>query len=155
MAVGLILQYLLGVFILRLEFGFKLFEFLGKKVVQFLDYTDSGSSLVFGTRFVDHYFAFKVMPVIIVCNFSFLASLDQTLFQIRSFKFFSAVANVCFYFGVVQYVFLKVGWVINKLMNTSILESTNSVANIFLGIVSVEFFLLMNFFYLLMRYLIF
>jgi hypothetical protein len=37
-------------------------------VVQFLDYTDSGSSLVFGTRYVDHYFAFKVMPVIIVCR---------------------------------------------------------------------------------------
>jgi pyrimidine nucleoside transport protein len=57
--VGILIQYALGIFILRSQFGYKTFEFLGQQVSTFLDYTDSGSQLVFGSSFRDHYFAFK------------------------------------------------------------------------------------------------
>lgn len=38
--------------------------------------------------------------------------------------------------GVVQYVILKVAWLLNFLMGTSPTESMNATANIFVGIVS-------------------
>ena len=58
---GIVFQYLIGVFILRNEFGFRLFKFLGTKITDFLDFTDNGSKLVFGEKYTDHYFAFKVL----------------------------------------------------------------------------------------------
>lgn len=60
LTVGILIQYILGVFILRLEFGYRLFQFLGHQVSTFLDYTDNGCRLVFGNSFADHFFAFKV-----------------------------------------------------------------------------------------------
>lgn len=112
LAVGILVQYILGVFILRLDFGYMLFKFLGAQVSTFLDYTDNGSRLVFGDKFTDHFFAFKAMPVII---------------------FFSAVVNIMYYFGFIQYFLLKIAWIMNKMMGTSPTESINSVANVFLG----------------------
>ena len=112
MAVGILIQYILGVFILRLEFGYALFQFLGKEVSTFSDYTDNGAALVFGDKYVDHFFAFKAMPVVI---------------------FFSAIVNILYYFGAIQFFLLKIAWVMNKLMGTSPTESINSVANVFLG----------------------
>jgi nucleoside permease NupC len=40
--VGCLMQYILGVFVLRTEFGIRLFDFLGNQVTVFLDFTDSG-----------------------------------------------------------------------------------------------------------------
>ncbi|RNA39663.1 solute carrier family 28 member 3 [Brachionus plicatilis] len=121
LVVGILIQYILGVFILRLEFGYRMFQFLGKQVSTFLDYTDNGSRLVFGEHFADHFFAFKAMPVVI---------------------FFSAIVNILYYFGAIQFVLLKIAWMMNFLMGTSPTESVNSgkfirkiqtFANVFLG----------------------
>lgn len=60
LAVGILIQYALGVFVLRLEFGYQLFKFFGNRIETFLDFTDNGSELVFGSSFMDHFFAFKV-----------------------------------------------------------------------------------------------
>jgi nucleoside permease NupC len=59
--IGILLQFILGVFILRTDFGFKLFKFLSEKITNFLDYTEEGCKLVFGNLYKDHYFAFKVI----------------------------------------------------------------------------------------------
>lgn len=47
--------------------------------------------------------------------------------------FFSGIVNVLYYLGVIQYVILKLSWIVNKLMSTSPTESMNATANIFLG----------------------
>ena len=47
--------------------------------------------------------------------------------------FFSAIVNILYYFGAIQFVLLKIAWVMNKLLGTSPTESINSVANVFLG----------------------
>ena len=47
--------------------------------------------------------------------------------------FFSAIVNILYYVGVIQYVILKLSFIINKLMHTSPTESVNATANIFLG----------------------
>lgn len=54
--------------------------------------------------------------------------------------FFSAVVNVLFHYGVIQYFLIKVAWLINLLMSTSPTESVNSVANVFVGPVYVYIF---------------
>jgi hypothetical protein len=112
LAVGILMQYILGVFILRSELGYCLFQWLGNQVTTFLDYTDAGCSLVFGVNFKDHFFAFKAMPVVI---------------------FFSAIVNILYYYGAIQFILLKIAWAVNFLMGTSPTESVNSVANVFLG----------------------
>lgn len=41
-----------------------------------------------------------------------------------------------YYLGVLQYVILKVAWILNFVMGTSPTESMNATASIFLGLVS-------------------
>ncbi|CAF0726574.1 unnamed protein product [Brachionus calyciflorus] len=120
---GLEIQFILGVFLMRTEFGYQLFKFLSNQVATFLAYTDRGTQLVFGPFLVygdvignkvfDSTFAFRSIPVII---------------------FFSAVINLLYYFGFVQYMILKLAWLVNLIMGTSPTESMNATANIFLGI---------------------
>ena len=47
--------------------------------------------------------------------------------------FFSAIINMLYFLGAIQYVILKVAWVVNFLMGTTPTESMNATANIFLG----------------------
>ncbi|CAH6796439.1 Slc28a3 [Phodopus roborovskii] len=57
---GIGLQFLLGLLILRTKPGFIAFDWLGKQVQTFLGYTDTGAMFVFGEKYTDHFFAFKV-----------------------------------------------------------------------------------------------
>ena len=90
---GILIQFILGVFLMRIEFGYRLFKFVGDQVANFLAYTNKGSQLVFGHKYTDHYFAFSAMPVII---------------------FFGSIINLLYYLGLVQYVILKVSWVVSS-----------------------------------------
>jgi nucleoside permease NupC len=47
--------------------------------------------------------------------------------------FFSSVINVLYYIGAVQYFIVKMGFLVNFLMGTSMTESINATANIFIG----------------------
>ena len=47
--------------------------------------------------------------------------------------FFSSIINVLYYVGGIQYFLVKFGWFVNFLMGTSITESINATANIFIG----------------------
>jgi pyrimidine nucleoside transport protein len=47
--------------------------------------------------------------------------------------FFSAIINLLYFLGAIQYVILKVAWIVNFLMGTTPTESMNATANIFLG----------------------
>ena len=60
---GLALQFIFGLLILRTGAGRKFFEFVGDQINVFLDYSDAGSSFVFGNSFKDHFFAFKVSDI--------------------------------------------------------------------------------------------
>ena len=62
---GLVLQFVLALFILRTRVGLGLFSWFGDLIVQFFAYSDAGSIFVFGENFKDFFFAFKVMPSII------------------------------------------------------------------------------------------
>ncbi|CAM9410900.1 solute carrier family 28 member 3 [Lampetra fluviatilis] len=109
---GVGIQWVFGIIILRTEAGLDAFEWLGSQVQTFLDYTDAGSKFVFGDLYTDHFFAFKVLPIVI---------------------FFSMIMSMLYYVGFMQWLILKVGWVMQITMGTSPTESLVAAGNIFVG----------------------
>ena len=57
---GLGLQFLFGILVLKTQFGFDAFKWLGDRVSEFLEHTNAGSIFVFGETYGDHFFAFSV-----------------------------------------------------------------------------------------------
>ncbi|XP_042079483.1 sodium/nucleoside cotransporter 1 isoform X1 [Haplochromis burtoni] len=108
---GLGIQFCLGLFIIRTEPGFIAFDWLGKQVQIFLDYTKEGSSFVFGDL-IGNIFAFQALPIVI---------------------FFSSVMSVLYYLGIMQWLILKISWVMQITMGTSSTETLSVAGNIFVG----------------------
>ncbi|XP_063769863.1 solute carrier family 28 member 3 isoform X2 [Pseudophryne corroboree] len=109
---GIGLQFLLGLLILRTKPGFDAFNWLGIQVQTFLEYSDTGSKFVFGDKYIDHFFAFKVLPIVI---------------------FFSTIMSMLYYTGFMQWLIKKVGWIMQVTMATSPTESLVAAGNIFVG----------------------
>lgn len=57
---GIATQYILALIILRWEFGYRMFEYLGNRTQEFLAYSDQGAEFMFGPDFRDHFFGFAV-----------------------------------------------------------------------------------------------
>ncbi|KAK9393928.1 sodium/nucleoside cotransporter 2 [Crotalus adamanteus] len=109
---GLGLQFVLGIFIIRTEPGFQAFQWLGNQIQIFLNYTTAGSSFVFGEKLIQESFAFQALPIVI---------------------FFSCVMSILYYLGVMQFVILKLSWLLQITMGTAATESLSVVGNIFVG----------------------
>ncbi|XP_042225316.1 solute carrier family 28 member 3-like isoform X2 [Homarus americanus] len=110
---GMLLQFVLGLIILRWPLGRAIFQCLAGKVSAFLATTDAGSNFVFGDlAAVMHIFAFTVLPVTL---------------------YFSFCVQILYYLGVMQWVVLKLGWLLQVTVGTTVCESVNASANIFLG----------------------
>ena len=110
--VGTLLQLVLAVVILRTTPGAIVFTAIGEAFRWVSDLTEVGSRFVFGERFLEHPFAFKVLPTII---------------------FFSSLAAMLYYLGVMQVVVKSMAVVMQKLMGVSGAESLSASANVFLG----------------------
>lgn len=69
--------------------------------------------------------------------------------------FFSFFVNILSYYGALQWVIMKMGWGIQKVMGTTVCESVNAAASIFLGMVCIiiekKYFEAPNIFYFLDR----
>lgn len=112
---GILLQFLIGLLIMRTTFGFRAFKNTGDAVSEFLAYTDKGSAFVFGANYKEAFggaFVFNVLPVVV---------------------FFSSMVAAAYHLGLVQAVFVRIGWLMQVVMGTSYCESLMSAANIFLG----------------------
>ncbi|XP_011648149.1 solute carrier family 28 member 3 [Pogonomyrmex barbatus] len=110
---GLILQFVFGIITLRWPVGRNIFECLSGKVVTFLDYAKVGSSFVFSADLVDKgVFAFAVLPVIF---------------------FFSFTVQILCYLGIMQWIIMKLGWILQTIMGTTLCESLCAAANPFIG----------------------
>ncbi|KAM6151969.1 solute carrier family 28 member 3 [Erethizon dorsatum] len=109
---GIGLQFLLGLLILRTKPGFIAFDWLGRQVQTFLGYTDAGAVFVFGEKYTDHLFAFKILPIVV---------------------FFSTVMSMLYYLGLMQWLIRKVGWTMLVTMGSSPIESVVAAGNIFVG----------------------
>uniref|UniRef100_A0AAQ4PM98 Sodium/nucleoside cotransporter n=1 Tax=Gasterosteus aculeatus aculeatus TaxID=481459 RepID=A0AAQ4PM98_GASAC len=108
---GLGMQFCIGLFIIRTEPGLIAFEWLGKQVQTFLEYTQAGSGFVFG-NLINDIFAFQALPIVV---------------------FFSSVMSILYYLGIMQWLILKISWCMQITMGTSPTETLSVAGNIFVG----------------------
>ncbi len=114
--IGLGIQLVLAVGVLMVRPVQFFFEFVGKMFVVVLDFSRVGASFLFGTLMdMDTFgsiFAFQILPTIV---------------------FFSALASVLFYYGIIQKVVGVLAWMLGKALRLSGAESLVAAGNIFLG----------------------
>ncbi|CAG5123478.1 unnamed protein product, partial [Candidula unifasciata] len=108
---GFALQFYFAALILKWDKSYELFNTIGDMFTKFLSYSDYGATFVFG-NLDDHFFAFKVLPVII---------------------FFSCVITMLYYLGVMQAVISKIAFVMRVTLGTTAAESLCAAGNIFVG----------------------
>ncbi|XP_078492520.1 sodium/nucleoside cotransporter 1-like isoform X2 [Ciona intestinalis] len=109
---GLFIQVCLGMIILRTQAGFDAFNWLGSLAQTFINYVNAGSAFVFGKNYMDHAFAFKVLPIVV---------------------YFSAFISILYYLGAMQWLIFKIAWLMQMTLNTSATESMVAAGNIFVG----------------------
>lgn len=110
---GITCQFVLGLLCIRWDVGRSVFACIGNKVSTFLNFATEGARFVYGDRIVDDkVFAFATLPVIF---------------------FFSFCISILYYLGVMQFIVMKLGWILQVLLGTTVCESVNAAANIFLG----------------------
>tara|TARA_R110002012_G_scaffold62168_6_gene163374 strand:- start:1127 stop:2587 length:1461 start_codon:yes stop_codon:yes gene_type:complete len=115
--IGLSLQILIAIGVLKVRFIQYLFDQVGSIFVNILEFTRAGSQFLFEGLVVDmdtfgYIFAFQVLPTII---------------------FFSALTSVLYYLGVIQVVVKWMAWLLSKSLGISGAESLSVAGNIFLG----------------------
>nr|CAB3266200.1 sodium/nucleoside cotransporter 1-like [Phallusia mammillata] len=109
---GYFIQVCFGMFILRTQAGFEAFNWVGNLAQTFINYVDAGAEFVFGESFQDHYFAFKVLPIVL---------------------YFGAFISIMYYLGAMQWLIFKIAWLMQISLNTSATESMVAAGNIFVG----------------------
>lgn len=127
--IGLLLQILMAVFILKVPLGQALFGKLGVMVSKILEYSDKGADFVFGilvskeklesifgpgSSFI---FIFKIMPTII---------------------FVSVLVSIAYHIGLMQRIVSVVARVVHWLMGVSGSEAISNVASAFVGQVEAQ-----------------
>ena len=114
--IGLLIQLMLAIGILRVGWIQSIFEAMGKLFVSILDFTNAGSIFLFGDLMnADSYgfiFVFQILPTIV---------------------FFAALTSLLFYLGVIQVVVKFLALALTKVLKISGAESLSVVGNIFLG----------------------
>ncbi|XP_058466062.1 sodium/nucleoside cotransporter 1 isoform X1 [Malaya genurostris] len=111
---GITFQFLLGLFCIKWDVGRSIFSCIGDKVATFLNYSADGAEFVYGEFIVrkEMVFAFATLTVI---------------------YFFSFCISILYYLETMQWVVLKLGWILQSILGTTVCESVISAANIFLG----------------------
>jgi CNT family concentrative nucleoside transporter len=115
-AIGVTLQFLFALFVLRVTWGRTLFQWAGDAVNKVLDNVFAGSTFVFGDlgakqSHLGFFFAFSVLPTII---------------------FVSALFAILYHYGIMQVVIKQFAKLMQK-MGASGAESLNVAASIFVG----------------------
>jgi len=115
--IGLALQFAFAFFVLKVELGRDMFEWLGAFITNVLNYSSVGAKFVFGQLSIPSastgmIFAAAILPAII---------------------FVSALFAILYYLGVMQKVVRLFALVMTKLMGASGAESLDVAASIFMG----------------------
>lgn len=127
---GLVLQLLLAVFVLKIEFGQSLFRSVGEGITALLHFSDEGAKFVFGPLVrnpdtmvqlfgpgSDYIFAFRVVPTII---------------------FVSSLVSISYYLGIMQRVVQIVARLVAIIMGASGGEALSNAASVFVGQVEAQ-----------------
>jgi len=137
---GLTLQFIFGLMILRWSYGQAFFKCLGTKVDTFLGFTDAGSSFVFGYLVNQQPFLPKLLnngsieqQVAESINVAHAVSSVVVFKALSTVYFFSFLVSMLFYWGALQWLVVKIGWLLQVTIGTTACESLNAAANIFIG----------------------
>jgi concentrative nucleoside transporter, CNT family len=114
---GLGLQFAFAIFVLRVDFGRRMFQVIGDAANRVLAYSFVGSQFLFGelgkqNSNVGFVFAFQVLPVVI---------------------FICALFAILYHVGIMQLVIRGAAWLMIRIMGASGAESLNVAASIFMG----------------------
>ncbi|KAK7477960.1 hypothetical protein BaRGS_00030789, partial [Batillaria attramentaria] len=112
---GIALQFYLAIFMLRTSVGYSIFVWMGDRIEEFIQYTDSGSIFLFGESYTDHPFVFRLMPILIFLN-SVIAICITSELSRPSSRSFGRLLSLC--------------------LGTTPIESVNAAANVFLSLIS-------------------
>ncbi len=115
--IGLLIQALLAIGILRVPWIQAFFDFLGKVFTKILEFSEQGSLFLFGwlvgeTDSFGYIFAFQILPTIV---------------------FFAALTSIGYYFGIIQRIVGFLGTLLTRTLGISGAESLSVAGNIFLG----------------------
>ncbi len=114
--IGLFIQILIAVGVLKINFIKNIFEILGGFFIKVLEFTGEGTKMLLGefgnTETYGFIFVFQALPVII---------------------FFSALSSILYYFGVIQKIVRFLAWGLTRIFKISGAESLSVAGNIFLG----------------------
>ena len=114
--IGLFIQILIAVGVLKINFIKNIFEILGGFFIKILEFTGEGTKMLLGEfGNIETYgfiFVFQALPVII---------------------FFSALTSILYYFGVIQKIVGFLAWGLTRIFKISGAESLSVAGNIFLG----------------------
>jgi len=114
--IGLFIQILIAVGVLKINFIKNIFEILGGFFIKVLEFTGEGTKMLLGEfGNIETYgfiFVFQALPVII---------------------FFSALTSILYYFGVIQKIVGFLAWGLTRIFKISGAESLSVAGNIFLG----------------------
>lgn len=113
-SLALLTQVLFGVLVLYVPAGRAALETLTQGVQAVIDSANAGISFLFGPILPEEgsVFAFQVLPVIV---------------------YFASLTAVLYYVGILQWVVKIIGGAMAKIFGTTVPESMNAAANIFLG----------------------
>ena len=114
---GISLQIVLALLILRVPGVNIVFDWVAKFFQQVLKFSAAGAEFLFSGLVTDqdtfgYIFAFQVLPTIV---------------------FFSSLAAVLFYLGILQKIIYGLAWLMNRTMRISGAESLAAAANVFIG----------------------
>ncbi|MEQ9593600.1 MAG: nucleoside transporter C-terminal domain-containing protein [Cyclobacteriaceae bacterium] len=123
-AVGILLQIIIGVIIAKVEFAQQAFSFVSDKFVVFLSFAQKGAEFLYGDlarnsegnpdvrHSLGFLFAFQALPTVI---------------------FFSSVTAGLYYLGILQKIVFGFAWIMTRTMRLSGSESLSAAANVFVG----------------------
>jgi concentrative nucleoside transporter, CNT family len=124
---GLLLQIVFAVFILKTPLGQAIFAWLGKAVTKVLDFSDKGGEFVFGDLSRPAVLG-KVLP----SGFIFFFKIIPTII------FVAVLVNVLYHLGIMQLIVRGMAWVMYRVMRVSGAEALSNAASAFVGQVEAQ-----------------
>lgn len=125
--VGLLLQVLLAIFILKTPLGKTVFATLGKMVQKLLQFSDKGAEFIFGPLARD-----GQMQEVFGQNFIFFFRVMPTII------FIAVLVKIFYHMGVLQWIIKQIAKGMHYLMHVSGSEALSNISSAFVGQVEAQ-----------------
>lgn len=125
--VGLLLQILLAVFVLKTQAGSNLFMWLGKGVKKLLSFSDQGADFVFGPLVRD-----GVMTEVFGQGFVFFFRVMPTII------FVAVLVKILYHIGILQFIIRYMARFMHWAMRVSGSEALSNISSAFVGQVEAQ-----------------